>query len=108
MSQQRNRIVVMTHDGVRGIESPVRELRSTADSHGMTLCVDAASESAARLAAIGVESIEQVAHDPSVALVITLGGDGTILRALREFAGSGVPTGQKTRIQVVSSWSNAA
>lgn len=91
MSPRVERIVVMTHEGVRGVETPVRELRTAALEHGMELCVDAASESAERLAGIGVETLPDAARDTSVSLCITFGGDGTILRALREFAGTGVP-----------------
>lgn len=85
------RILVMTHEGVRGVEAPVSALRAAALECGAELFVDAAAESAQRLAAIGVTVEDGIAGDPSVEVCITLGGDGTILRALRDFAGTGVP-----------------
>lgn len=91
MSAVARRVVVMTHEGVRGVETPVSALRSASMARGFELCVDAASESADRLAGIGVTVVDGIAGDPSVAVCITLGGDGTILRALRDFSGTDVP-----------------
>jgi NAD+ kinase len=56
MSAEQNRVLVMTHDAVHGIEAPVRSLLSA--------CMERS---------------------------VTLGGDGTILRALRAFNGTEIP-----------------
>lgn len=86
-----NRVVLMAHDSVRGIESPVRALLQACSERGVRLCIDEQEAGRERLAALGVEVVASAAEDPEVRLCITLGGDGTILRALRAFGGTGVP-----------------
>ncbi|MBJ7471785.1 MAG: NAD(+)/NADH kinase, partial [Solirubrobacteraceae bacterium] len=86
----RQRVVLMTHDAVRGIESPVRALLGACSERGVELCIDESEASRERLVALGLTVIPSATTDPSVQVVITLGGDGTILRALREFSGTGV------------------
>jgi NAD+ kinase len=64
--------------------------RATVVTHGVTKNVDVAIE---RLRAVaqqeGVELLEGESGDPDLA--VCLGGDGTMLRALTRFLGSGVP-----------------
>jgi NAD+ kinase len=91
MTGSGKRVVLMAYDGVHGIESPVRTLLAACAERGAELCIDATEAGRERLAALGVRVIEGVIGDPTVALCITLGGDGTILRALRSFNGTGVP-----------------
>lgn len=86
-----NRVVLMAHDSVRGIESPVRALLQACAERGVRLCIDEHEAGQERLAALGVEVVAGAVTDPEVRVCITLGGDGTILRALRAFSGTGVP-----------------
>lgn len=85
------RVVLMTHDAVRGIESPVRALLAACSERGVELCIDEREAARDRLTALGVHVIPDVTADPEVRVCITLGGDGTILRALRDFTGTGIP-----------------
>ncbi len=87
----QSRVVLMTHDAVRGIESPVRALLKACAERGVELCIDEQEAARERLVALGVHVIPSVSTDRLVRVCITLGGDGTILRALREFSGTGIP-----------------
>ncbi len=87
----RSRVALMTHESVHGIESPVRTLLAACSERGVELCIDEQEAARERLAALGVHVVPDVTKDPSVQVCITLGGDGTILRALRGFTGTGVP-----------------
>ncbi len=87
----RTRVALMTHESVHGIESPVRTLLAACSERGVELCIDHQEAAGDRLAALGVHVIDDVTKDPGVQVCITLGGDGTILRALRGFTGTGVP-----------------
>lgn len=91
MTTGGQRVVLMSHDGVHGIEAPVRALLASCVERGAELCIDATELGQDRLVPLGISVIEDVAKDPRVTLCITLGGDGTILRALRTFHGTNVP-----------------
>src|SRR5262249_9252339 len=69
---------------------PVR--RATVVTHGVTRNVDKA---VSRLAAVaegaGVELVDGGAEAGTSDIAVCLGGDGTILRALTRFLGTGVP-----------------
>ena len=54
-------------------------------------CIDSSEPGQERLVALGVKVIDDAVRDERVGLCITLGGDGTILRALRAFTGTQVP-----------------
>ncbi len=91
MATAPQRVLLMTHDGVHGVEAPVRALLSACTERGAELCIDSTEPGQERLIRLGVKVIENAVGDPSVGLCITLGGDGTILRALRYFTGTKVP-----------------
>ncbi|MDQ8045872.1 MAG: NAD(+)/NADH kinase [Solirubrobacteraceae bacterium] len=91
MTTSGQRVVLMSHGGVHGIESPVRALLAACTERGVELCIDASELEQERLVPLGISVIDGVADDPRVSLCITLGGDGTILRALRTFHGTKVP-----------------
>jgi NAD+ kinase len=69
--QSVRRAAVVTH-GRDGVDEPLARLRALADSAGVELSVD-----------------DEDAPPPDIAIV--LGGDGTMLRALGRFLGTGVP-----------------
>lgn len=75
--------------------SPVR--RAAVVLHGRNGEVGAGRERLERVAAacgvelVGVTAQEPGAHDVDVDLAVVLGGDGTMLRALTHFLGTGVP-----------------
>ena len=79
-----DRVAVLTHGRVEQTENCLGQLRAVADEAGATLLFDA--EEAAKH---GCEPSEDTM---SADLCIVLGGDGTILKALRKYAGTGVPT----------------
>ena len=67
-----------------------RRARRRRAARGATLVFDAEEVAQARLErGEGIELVET--HDTDVDLCIVLGGDGTILTGLRDFAGTGVP-----------------
>jgi NAD+ kinase len=84
------RAVVMTHRRLEGIDDALTELAAAARRAGATLVFSAEESRKHQLVAgEGIELVER--HDADVDLCIVLGGDGTILTGLREFAGSDVP-----------------
>lgn len=77
------RAAVVTHGKAGQIGSGLARLQAVAQEHGVELVVSA--EEAAKH---GVDASDDV---PSADLAVVLGGDGTVLRALARFLGSGVP-----------------
>jgi len=84
------RAAVLTHRRAEETGEAVAALVSVARAHGARLVVDA-EESAKHgvLAGDGVELAPQGSLE--VDLCFALGGDGTVLRGLRRYAGTGVP-----------------
>lgn len=91
MTAELQRVVLMSHAAVHGVESPVRALLKACAERGAELCIDASEPGQERLVPLGVTVIDGAVRDPQVSLCITIGGDGTILRALRAFSGTKVP-----------------
>ena len=85
------RVAVMTHQGGRDVSAAVADLLEAGREAGVTLCLDADQAARLRLApAPGLDVCARAAQ-ADVGLCIVLGGDGTILTALRRYAGTGVP-----------------
>ncbi len=83
------RVTVLTRHGSAGMAEPVQALHDAARAAGATLCMS--EEEAAKH---GLEAGDNIAICPvgrEVDLCIVLGGDGTILSALRSYAGTDVP-----------------
>jgi NAD+ kinase len=81
---------VLTHRHPEETADTLRTLEREARAAGVALCFDA--EEASKLGLEACEGIEIGAeHEDGVELCIVLGGDGTILRALRRYAGTDVP-----------------
>ncbi|HYM58419.1 MAG TPA: NAD(+)/NADH kinase [Solirubrobacteraceae bacterium] len=84
------RAAVITHRRSVETEGALRELREAARRAGVALLFDADEEAKHGLQPEpGIELGAR--HGADVDLCIVLGGDGTILTALREYAGTGVP-----------------
>jgi NAD+ kinase len=84
------RVAVITHRRLNGLREALSELSAAARRAGATLVYDAdEARKHGHAAGEGVELVE--ALDTSVDLCVVLGGDGSILTALRQFAGTGVP-----------------
>ncbi len=86
------RAVVLTNHQVEGTEAAIARLLELAPGHGVELLFDADETARHRMVAReGVRTnVELTDADPDI--VIVFGGDGTTLRALRTYAGTGVPT----------------
>ncbi len=83
-------VTVFTHQRPEQTCAVLDALREEADRHGVVLRFDPEETRKHGLAA--AEGIEVDAEpSPDVELCVVLGGDGTILRGLRHYAGSGVP-----------------
>lgn len=85
------RIAVLVREGHHLLEAPLRILLSACVERGVEVCALRGEIGEVELAAAGLTIIDLDPDDPSVDLVVTLGGDGTILRALRTFSGTGIP-----------------
>jgi len=83
------RATVLTRRGDRDLRGPVQELLTVARERGVTLCMP---EAEVAKHGLGEEpGVEVCPVGPDVDVCIVLGGDGTILGALREYAGTEVP-----------------
>ncbi|MGO9488863.1 MAG: NAD(+)/NADH kinase [Solirubrobacteraceae bacterium] len=83
-------VTVFTHRRVDDIREALTELLAQAGRAGVVLRFDA--EETAKLGVAAAPGIEIDAPvKPEVELCMVLGGDGTILRALQHYAGTGVP-----------------
>jgi NAD+ kinase len=85
------RVTVFTHRRVAETAPALRELVAAARRAGCTLCFSAAeAEKLGITAGDGIEVVEEELTTDAD-LCVVLGGDGTILTALRHYAGTGVP-----------------
>ena len=80
--------VVLTHSAPRDTDAALRAAASAAERAGCRLYAPA-EELAEDGAVAGVEGTETLPESPD--LCLALGGDGTILRGLREYLGTDVP-----------------
>ena len=84
-------ITVLTHGRPAETAGALRELAELADQHGARLALDA-EETAKHALSPGIPGIALgVPAAREAELCLALGGDGTILRALRAYAGTLVP-----------------
>ena len=80
---------VFTHTHPEQTSEALREALSAAEAAGATLYAPAEEFEKHGDVAAGIEPLEQLDGDPDLCLV--LGGDGTILKALRVYADTEVP-----------------
>jgi NAD+ kinase len=83
------RVAVLTHRRPNDTSEALAELARQARAAGVTLCLD--EEEVRKHDLSSVEGVEVGAADHDVELCVVLGGDGTILRALRRYSGTDVP-----------------
>lgn len=81
---------VITHRRPEAVAEPLQRLRATAARAGVSLRFDP-DETRKHAIAQADGVVPDAPIDADVDLCIVLGGDGTILRALRLYAGTGVP-----------------
>jgi NAD+ kinase len=87
---EKRYMTVLTHRRVAETSAALQRLIAAAGQAGVTLRFDAEeTEKHGLAAAPGIEVNAQMRTD--VELCVVLGGDGTILRALQRYAGTGVP-----------------
>jgi NAD+ kinase len=84
------KVAVMTHSRPTQTADALGALVQAATAAGVTLRFDT-SETAKHGLVAGAGVVVDVPEDEQVDLCMVLGGDGTILRALRSYAGTGVP-----------------
>jgi NAD+ kinase len=82
-------VVLLTHTHPEQTGSALRETVDIAAKRGATVVVAPEEREKHGDAAAGCEETSQLPENPD--LCVVLGGDGTILHALRSYAGSGVP-----------------
>src|SRR5699024_6905765 len=85
----RMRVTVLTRRGDRDLEGPVGVLREAAASAGATLCMSA--DEAEKHGLRAGDGVDICTAPTDADLCIVLGGDGTILSALRTYAGTDIP-----------------
>jgi NAD+ kinase len=81
--------VLLTHSDPPGTAAAVRAATEAAKRASFALVADAEEVAKHGDAASGVQSVDSIPDRPDLCLV--LGGDGTILKALRAYARTGVP-----------------
>jgi len=84
-------VTVLTHNRPGQTGRAVTALRETAERMGATLRFDAEESDKHGLVPGGGRVLSNAPISDDVDLCIVLGGDGTILRALRRYAGTSVP-----------------
>lgn len=83
--------VVLTHSSPAETGEALRAAALTAKTAGVRLLIDADDVGKHGDAGEGIESAEHLGAGERPDLCLALGGDGTILRGLRTYAGEGVP-----------------
>ena len=91
MAIDRGPVTVFTHSRPQETDDALRHLCALAGSEGLVVRLGP-EESLKHPAIAGSDGVELDAPlDPGSSVAVALGGDGTVLRALREFAGTEVP-----------------
>ncbi len=92
MTASGRAVTVLTHQRPAQVADALALLIAAARESGVTLCLDPA-ETAKHCLAPDPDGVVLIDAEPTadVTLCVVLGGDGTILRGLRQYAGSGVP-----------------
>jgi NAD+ kinase len=80
----------MTHRGARDVSDAVHVLLEVAREEGVDLCIDPAEATRLRLTPVPGLEVCPLDEAGEVDLCVVLGGDGTILTALRRYAGTEV------------------
>ena len=89
MSSSSKAVTVLTHRRVKETAGAVRELVGAARRAGVTLRFS--EDEASKHGLTPGDGLQIGEVNPDVDLCVVLGGDGTILTALRHYAGTGVP-----------------
>jgi NAD+ kinase len=84
-------VTVITHRRPEEVGDALAVLRRVAEETGATLRFDPEETEKHRIDAEDDGHLADALIDPDVDLCVVLGGDGTILTALREYEGTGVP-----------------